>query len=395
MNARPRVAFIIQRCGREVNGGAESYCLQVAQRLVRHWDVEVLTTCALDYMEWRNHYPPGHEIIGDVMVRRFPVDIPRDVAQFDQLSAELTLRSAEITLADQVAWMHAQGPISTPLLDHLEIQRESYDAFIFFGYLYATTYFGLPKVQDRAWLVPLAHDEWTIHLPMWNLFFRLPRGFIFNTEEEREFLLGRFPGVVTEGPIAGVGIEVPARLNPEGFRRRHTLTEHPFLLYAGRIDASKGCAEMFIAFLRARREGIPHRLVLIGKEILPVPFDDNIIHLGFVAEQEKWDAMAACDWLVMPSRYESLSIVLLETWAVCRPALVNAASKVLVGHCRRSNGGLWYDGTEGWGEILLGLDKETRGQLGRQGAIYVRENYYWERIEAQYLCTVKTSKTSN
>ena len=47
--ANPRIGFVVQRAGAEVNGGAESHCLQVALRMGRHWNTEVLTTCALDF----------------------------------------------------------------------------------------------------------------------------------------------------------------------------------------------------------------------------------------------------------------------------------------------------------------------------------------------------------
>lgn len=390
---RPRVAFVVQRAGREVNGGAEALCLQVAGRMARHWRTEVLTTCALDYMEWRNHYPPGVERIGDVTVHRFAVDEPRDVSRFNRLSGEVAARGAGATLAEQQAWMRAQGPVSTPLLDYLEARREDYDAFIFFGYLYATTYFGLPLVRERAILAPLTHDEWTIHLPMWDTFFGLPRGFVFNTEEERAFTRRRFPALPIEGPIAGVGIEPPARLDPTGFRRRYGLGNQPFLLYAGRIDASKGCGEMFDAFARVRRARPETRLrlVLIGKEVLEVPYDDDIIHLGFVSEQEKWDAMAACDWFVMPSPHESLSIVLLEAWAAGRPALVNAESEVLVGHCRRGGGGLWYQGLDEWVSLLLDVDPTSWQRLGEQGRRYVGENYFWDRVEQRYCALIPSA----
>lgn len=381
-----RVAFVVQRCGREVNGGAEALCLQVAQRMSRHWEVEVLTTCALDYMDWANYYPPGPEVVGSVTVHRFPVDFPRDVAHFDRLSGELAARGASVTLTEQEAWMRAQGPVSTPLLDYLEAAWEEYDAFLFFGYLYATTYFGLPRVQDRAWLAPCSHDEWTIHLPMWENFFARPRGFVFNTAEERDFTRRRFPALDVDGPVAGVGIEPPARLDPDAFRHRYGLADRPFLLYAGRVDASKGCGEMFDAFAALRRaQPGAYRLALIGKEVMPIPFDDDILHLGFVPEQEKWDAMAACDWFVMPSPHESLSIVLLEAWATGRPALVNAASEVLVGHCRRGNGGLWYECADDWITLLGGMNAALASRLGAQGARYVRENYFWERVEARYL----------
>ena len=72
-----RLAFVVQRYGLEVNGGAEVECRLLAERLSRHMSVEVLTTCAVDYHTWGNHYPPGLEMINGVPVRRFPVDRER------------------------------------------------------------------------------------------------------------------------------------------------------------------------------------------------------------------------------------------------------------------------------------------------------------------------------
>ena len=99
--SRPRVAFVVQRCGRDVNGGAESLCLQIAERLGRRWPTDVLTTCALDYMTWENFYPEGVEEVGSTMIRRFPVDGPRDVAAFNRLSETLHARQKSATLAEQ------------------------------------------------------------------------------------------------------------------------------------------------------------------------------------------------------------------------------------------------------------------------------------------------------
>src|ERR1041385_5013098 len=307
-----RVAFIVQRCGRQVNGGAELHCLQIAERMAQYWETEILTTCALDYMTWENFYPEGVEAIGPTIIRRFPVDKPRDVEAFNRLSADLYSRQRDATLVEQETWMEAQGPLSTALFDYLRTNKDAYDIFVFFGYLYATTYFGLPLVKDRAWLQPLAHDEWTIYFRMWDTLFSLPRGFVFNTDAEREFLQARFPGIRLSGPTAGVGIEPPFRIDIEKFKARYNLVA-PFLLYVGRIDESKGCGVLFDYFIRWKKEtGAPHKLVLLGKEVMPIPFHDDVIHLGFVNDEEKWAAMQSCDWVIMPSRHESLSIARSE-----------------------------------------------------------------------------------
>lgn len=286
--------------------------------------------------------------------------------------------------------MRAQGPVSTPLLEYLRSQQEAYDAFIFCGYLYATTYFGLPLVRNKAFLAPLAHDEWTIYFSLWDRLFSMPAGFIFNTEAERDFLHRRFPGLPLRGPVAGVGIEPPSMIEVGAFKARYNLTM-PFLLYVGRVDESKGCGEMFEYFLRWKQQsGTSHKLVLLGQEIMPIPFHDDIIHLGFVSEEEKWAAMKSCDWLIMPSRYESLSMALLETWSVGRPALVNGHCTVLTRHCRESHGGLWYRNFSEWAAALDSLSDHVKTALGRQGQAYVRKKYTWDRIESDYIGALAT-----
>ena len=390
-----RVGFVVQRCGLEVNGGAEAHCLQVARRMAGHWKTEVLTTCALDYMTWENFYPEGVEEVGSTMIRRFPVDGPRDVAAFNRLSETLHARQKSATLAEQETWMRAQGPRSTALLDYLRAKAGSYDAFVFFGYLYATSYFGLPLVQKKAWLAPLAHDEWTIYFSMWDRFFALPKTLIFNSDAERHFLRERFPGISLEGPVIGVGIEPPKNIEPDRFRARYCIT-NPFLLYVGRVDESKGCAAMFDYFLRWKSEGGgPHKLVLLGTEVMPIPFHDDIIHLGFVGDEDKWEAMSACDWLLMPSPHESLSMALLETWSAGRPALVNGACDVLTSHCRQSNGGLWYNNFQEWRAAMEVVDEGTKRTLGRQGQAYVQRRYSWERVERDYLALLDAENNAS
>jgi len=379
-----RVAFVVQRCGDEVVGGAESLCLQVARRLRGSCDIEILTTCALDYQTWRNEYPEGHCYVDGVHVRRFRVDRPRQPRAFDRLSRDIAFDLGGTPLERQEEWMRAQGPMSSQLFAYLRDYEQLYDVIVFFGYLYATTYFGLPQVRHKAVLVPFAHDEWPIHLSMWEAIFSAPRALVFSTVEEREFIRRRFPNLTIEGDIIGVGIEAPTERNPERFRRRFGI-EEPFLLYLGRIEKSKGVDVLFEDFIRYRetRRGTK-KLVLVGREHTLVPKHSDIIVVGQVDEQAKWDALSACDALVMPSQFESLSLVLLEAWACGKSVLVNARSSVLVGQCRRAQGGIWYDSSEEFQVALDLLDKDLRRDLGRQGQDYVSNAYNWNDVLAAY-----------
>jgi glycosyltransferase involved in cell wall biosynthesis len=384
--SRP-IAFVVQRCGLEVNGGAEYLCRMVAERLSAVRPTEILTTCALDYMSWENHYPRGEERLGDLRIRRFPVARPRDVGSFNRLSAALRPQVKTAPLAQQERWMREQGPWSPDLHAHLERSRSDYDAFVFVTYLYATTYFGLPIVADRAVLVPLAHDEWPIHFSMWDRFFELPRGFLFNSEEEKAFVRKRFPKARLDGPIAGVGVEPPATIDAGRFRKKYGI-ERPFVVYAGRVDVAKGVDQLLGDFQAYRRQARDDKtqLVLLGRMTMEVPSQPGLRVLGFVDERDKWDALAACEVLVMPSAFESLSIALLEAWSVGKPVLVSARSEVLVGQCRRSQGGLWYGDSDEFSVSLECLlqDATVRRALGEQGREFVSATYRWSRIIDAY-----------
>jgi glycosyltransferase involved in cell wall biosynthesis len=355
-----------------------------------YWETEILTTCAVDYVTWEDFYPPGEQRIGDVLIRRFPVAASRVTKTFNQMSARIHDNRSCAGVEEEMAWMQAQGPWCPELVRYIETHSGQYDAFIFFTYLYWPTVMGLPKVADRAILVPLAHDEWTIYLDIFKQLFAKARRFIFNTIEERELLQRLFPDSRLEGPVVGVSVDRAFEVDPLRFRREHAI-EEGFLLYVGRIDPSKGCEELFEFFFRSRNEGrLPSKLVLLGKPVMHIPSHPDVIALGFASEQTKWDALAACDALVMSSVNESLSMVLLEAWSVGKPVIVNGRCEVLVGQCGRSNGGLWYSNYEEWAGVIACLQSgRVANVLGRQGWRFVRQHYSWPSIERAYLESVE------
>jgi glycosyltransferase involved in cell wall biosynthesis len=378
-----KLSFIVQRYGLEVNGGSEFHCRQVAEHLSNFFETEVITTCAIDYITWKNEYPPGTSVLNNVKIHRFLVDSPRDNSKFNAFSEFIF--SQNHSRHDEIEWMKLQGPYSTELLNYIKENENRSNLFIFFTYLYCTTFFGLPLVANKAILVPTAHDELPIYLSIFNDLFKLPLAILYNTEEEQNFVNIKFKIDRIPQNVIGTGIEVPVTIDPAAFFQHYGLTN--FIVYVGRIDESKGCKELFDYFIRYKHENPTSlKLVLLGKPVMKVPPHQDIVSLGFVSEQDKFNCIMASDLLVMPSPFESLSIVLFEAWHCNRAVLVNGNCEVLKGQCIRSNGGLFYTNYDEFKECLIFLLKnyEIRQGLGTHGKHYVKKNYSWEIIERKY-----------
>lgn len=407
-----RLAFVVQRYGLEVSGGAESLCRWVAERMQKYFDVEVLTTCALDYLTWNNHYPFETTTVNSVRVRRFPTDYPRDMKKFNAF-ARTIFSNNHRTLVDELTWIHLQGPYSSALLTYIKEYVGDYDLFLFVTYSYLTTFLGLQLVPRKSILIPAAHDEPHFHLTIFQPIFHLPQGIIYNTSEEQRLVQRTWQNKAVPSCIAGVGISqnnadghhfqsgvhlpladeprnenhetgssgsLPFALNPLPFT--------PYILYVGRIDVMKGCRELIMYFLQYldKRQSDLH-LVLIGKQTMDIPKHPRIHAPGFLNDVQKDEAIRNAAVVVNPSEYESLSLMLLEAWQLGTPVLVNGNSGVLVEHCLASNGGLYYTNYD---EFVLCLDillsnRTLRETMGIQGKQYVEQHYSWDTIEKTYV----------
>jgi len=377
---RRRVAFVVQRYGAEIDGGSETLCRAVAERMSATADVEVLTTTAVDYLSWKNELPPGESMQHGVCVRRFPVASRRWVRSFGRLSERL-YRTAH-TLEDEIAWMIRQGPRTPELLAHLKESQHRFDAFVFFTYLYYPTYFGLPLVAANSVLVPTLHDEPPARFDIFRGLFAAARTFVWNTPEERALARDLF-GIEDEGEIAGVGIEIASPSRDGGFRGRYGLGE--FVLYVGRVDVWKGIPELLEFFSRYRAEKAPDlTLVLVGKIHMQLPTLSGGKALGHLAEGEKLEAFAEAVATIQPSPFESLSLVMLESWKLGTPVVANARSPVVAGQCARSGGGLTYSSYEDFAAALERVRGDDGRRLGEQGRRFVDAECSWERILGIY-----------
>ncbi len=379
-----KVAFVVQRYGAEVMGGSELHCRLIAERLaaVGH-ETTIYTTCARDYITWKNEYPAGQSILNGVVVRRHEVERPRVLEDFNAFSDWIF--SHQHTREDELEWIERQGPVVPSLLAALAREEKEHDAFIFFTYLYYTTYHGLKAVKGKKTLVPTAHDEPALRLGIMKEVFALPAALMFNTEAEKTMLSRYFSFAGKYQDIVGVGVDLPEGLDPDVFRRRFGLSE-PFVLYAGRIEPGKGCREMVDYFLEASRRYPDVHLVLIGNLLMDLPSHPRIHYLGFVSPREKDEAMAAAVATVHPSHFESLCMAALESLAVKTPILVQEAAEPLKEHCLRGQCGLYYSNQAEFASSLglLLADPKLRSLLGANGYSYVVRNYDWPKIIGKY-----------
>jgi len=416
-----KLAFIIQRYGAEVLGGSEQLCRLLAERLALQHDVEVLTTCARDYVTWKNEYPEGVDRIRGVTVRRFASAAERDIESFNKLSE--WIYNNPHSRADELEWLKQQGPWCPALIEHLKRHQGQYDVLVFFTYLYATTVLGLEVVPSRSVLVSTAHDEPAIRLGIYKDVFSKPAALCYLTESERRFVQEEFRERPLLEEVTGVGIDipqhnqyprmparveagdgdeaeagapeadedaspdVPAHLIERGvvFRRRHRLYG-PVALYGGRIDPGKGCEELLDYFGAYVGAGGEATLALMGVKLMSLPEEPYVRFAGLLSDRERLEALEAATVVICPSPYESLSLLALEALAVGTPVLVNARSAVLVEHCVRSNGGLYYADGDEFTECLTLLIRDTRLRtaLGRNGREYIRRNYRWDIVLGKY-----------
>jgi glycosyltransferase involved in cell wall biosynthesis len=380
-----KVAIVVQRYGADINGGAELHARYLAEHLARHVSVCVVTTCARDYLTWRNEYPAGQDTVNGIPVERFAVEHERDEADFGLRSDHVFYRRH--SLNDELEWLESEGPASPTLIDRLRESSTEFDFVLFFCARYYQSYYGARAVPGRAMLVPTMERDPALGLALFGPIFRGVRAIMYNSYEEQVLIHAAASNEDVPGIVVGVGSEIPPSVDGAHAAAKFGL-DTPYVVYVGRIDANKGCAELFDFFARyAAQRRTPPALVLIGTPVLPVPDHPRIKQLGFVNDQDKFDVIAGAAALVMPSYYESLSMVALEAWALGTPVVANAHCDVLLGQCLRSNAGLYYSGAAEFAAVLDRVldDAPLVDRLGRNGREFYQQNYSWPVIEKKYL----------
>ncbi|MDP9252126.1 MAG: glycosyltransferase family 4 protein [Chloroflexota bacterium] len=373
------ILIVVQRYGDEVVGGSEGHARVVASRLARTHKVEIATTTAADYWTWAPYYPAGTSEVDGLRVHRFPAE-GRD-PEFKAFESKVL--SGEHALSDEEEWLRKQGPHCPELLEFLHDEGSRYDAVLFYTYIYEPTARGLPIVPERAALISTAHDEAPLRLAPYRALFQLPRAFGFLTPEERDLVHRTFRNEHIPHETLGLGLDAPGPYDVDAFRALRQL-EGTLVLYLGQVSQGKGCDELLAAWTayRARPGARAATLVLAGTVRMELPDRRDVVALGRIPDAEKYAALAAADALVLPSRFESLGIVLLEAWQVGTPVVVRADNPVTAGQVARSGGGLTYRDADSFGDALA-TAIASRAALGAAGHAWVERESSWDAFDAR------------
>lgn len=377
---KDKICFVVQRYGLEVNGGAELLCRLFAEHMKDMYEIDVVTTKAIDYVTWKDEYKSDIEGINGVTVRRFCVERERG-PNFDGINAEFMTKG--LSQKREQEWIDKQGPYAPKLVSYLKDHQNDYKVIIFFTYLYYPTVMGIKSVTQKSIVMPFAHDEPFLRMKIFDDVFLKPDGIVYSTDEEKKLINAKYHNEHIKSALGGSGVDLPDSIDGCRFKKKYGLEN--YIVYVGRIDEGKKCGEMFSFFAEYKKRN-PNdiKLVLMGKPVMEIPKNSDIVSLGFVTDEDKFDGIAGAKALWLPSKFESLSMVVLEAMAVRTNVIVNGECEVLKGHCLKSNGAFYYNNYyefEGELNYLLNpANAETVGQMKENAKRYVDENYQWDAI---------------
>lgn len=401
---RPRIAIVVQRYGAEITGGAEAHARAIAQKLVERYDVDVLTTCAKDNRHWSMDYAPGESSDGNVRVLRFPQS-PRGsvwrrrtdwkVARLAKKAQRGEISPPYVSASDspskrELDWLAAQGPESKALIDYLERHRSQYTAVIAYSLRYWSAVHATLVAAEKSILIPTLHDEKAMYRSVFGHTLARASTVLFNAKAEQKLADSLYGRRYQRSELIGLGINAPD-VDPAtqmNVREQYGI-DVPYVIYTGRVNAAKGCDQLLSAFEKFRSNiAAPVKLVLVGRVEMPLPKADWLVSTGFVDDLTRDALLVGAFTLVLPSKYESLSLSTLEAMACGVPVIVNGECAVLEDHIELSGTGAAFRGRD---ELVsaLGrmhtLSEAERGEIADKSKRYVSENYTWpvimEKIE--------------
>ncbi|MEE1242774.1 MAG: glycosyltransferase family 4 protein [Frisingicoccus sp.] len=384
-----KIGFVVPWHGQNIPGGAEMALRGVTEHLhAAGVEVEILSTCVKEFMaDWnQNYHRAGLTTENGISVRRFKVR-KRNASAFNEVNTKL-MAGERLTPAEEEVFVSEM--INSPdMYKYMAKHKDEYHCFVGIPYMFGPVYNMCKQFPDKAVLIPCFHEEAYIYMDVFKKAFSNIRGMIFNAEPER-ILAERVYDTSNQKLITpGLGLDTKLKYDPERFRAKFNI-EEPFILYAGRKDVGKNIYTLIHYFEEyKKRHDNNLKLVLIGGGSVNIPQSilKDVYDLGFVSIQDKYDAYGAALTLCQPSKHESFSFVIMESWLCRRPVLVHEGCDVTKHFAVDSQGGFYFNNYfEFEGQVDYYLEHpDVAAAMGENGRKYVLENFDWDIVTRKYI----------
>ena len=385
-----KIAFVVPWYGENIPGGAETEVKGLIKDLQKNnIELEVLTTCVEKFLsDWnKNYYKPGDYTEGGIKVKRFKIR-KRNTQKFDEINFKL-MNNQKITIEEEKKFFEEMVR-SIDLENYIEKNIDNYSLFCFIPYMFGTTYYGVKKAKKKSVLIPCLHDESYAYMETIKEIFNISSASIFHAKPEQKLAQKLYGMKDVKSPILGEGLDFDIPNKLEGFKKKYNL-RNPYIIYAGRKDEGKN-VHLLLEYFRIFKEknnSVDLDLVLIGGGDIEIPknIKKNVYDLGFVSIEDKYRAYSNAITLIQPSINESFSIVIMESWAVGTPVVVNNKCEVTKNFVIESNGGLYFDNYFEFEEILRFYmnNPNIANKMGQNGKKYVFNNFERKKVTEKYI----------
>lgn len=384
-----KIGFVVPWHGQNIPGGAEMALRGVTEHLHKAGiSIEILTTCVREFTaDWNeNFHKSGLTEENGIPVRRFKVR-KRNVDAFNRVNIKL-MNDELLTLAEEEIFCREM--INSPdMYKYIEQHKNEYHCFVGIPYMFGPVYQMCKICPEKAVLIPCFHEEAYIYMDVFKKAFSSIQGMIFNAEPEKVLAERVYHTAGQKLITPGLGLDTGLVYDEERFRAKYDIWE-PFILYAGRKDVGKNIYTLIRYFAEYKKRNKNNlKLVLIGggSVKLPKSVHGDVYDLGFVPIQDKYDAYGAALTLCQPSKHESFSFVIMESWLCKRPVLVHKGCDVTKHFAVTSQGGFYFDNYfEFEGQVNYYIEHpDTASQMGENGRKFVLENFDWDIVTRKYI----------
>lgn len=386
-----KIGFVIPWYHKDIPGGAEMELRGIVKHLYEKGiPVEILTTCVKEFTaDWtENYFKEGVEIIDSVPVRRFPVR-KGNMQDFHRVNARI-MQGNKISYEEEEIFLKEM--VNSPqLYKYLQDNSEQYHRYVFIPYMFGTTYYGIQACPFKSVLIPCLHDESYAYFRHFKDIFKELSGIIFHAKPEQKLANTIYNLSGVKQKVLGEGVETDINYDSQAFREKYNINDK-YIIYAGRKDEAKNINTLIKYFIEYKKRNCSEpglKLILIGGGDVYIPEEsvNDIIDLGFVSIQDKYNACAGAQLLCQPSKNESFSIVIMESWLCERPVLVNEACAVTKNYAIESSGGLYFrDYFEFEASVNYIIENaDTATKMGQNGKQYVLNNFKWDIIVERLL----------